>query len=113
MNQKHSTTEAGSRRKGTHLSFDHRCVIAVFYKHGKYLRSIAAEICYAPNTVRNELKRGQRLTYNGKCRTYALHRFCHVLCKLRYSGTKGDGSMMRAYATSYCNGVYLFFYWEA
>lgn len=69
MDQGHHTTEA-YHKKGAHLNFAERRVIEVLYKQGKSLRKIAEEIGCAPNTVRNELKRGQRLIYNGRYQTY-------------------------------------------
>ena len=63
MDQLHSTTQR--RRKGQHLTFEERVVIQTRLKDGWSPNKIAAEICCAPNTVRNEIKRGTVDLYCG------------------------------------------------
>lgn len=56
MDHLHSTTT--EHRKGKHLSFEERVVIQTRLKDGWSPNRIAREIGCAPNTVRNEIKRG-------------------------------------------------------
>lgn len=56
MDNLHSTTT--EHRKGKHLSFEERVVIQTRLKDGWSPNRIAREIGCAPNTVRNEIKRG-------------------------------------------------------
>lgn len=63
MDHLHSTTT--ERRKGQHLSFEERVLIQTRLKDGWNANQIAREIGCAPNTVRNEIKRGTVALYNG------------------------------------------------
>ncbi|WP_158589265.1 helix-turn-helix domain-containing protein [Atopobacter sp. AH10] len=56
MNDLYSTTI--EHRKGQHLSFEHRVLIQTRLKDGWSPNKIAKEIRCAPNTIRNEIKRG-------------------------------------------------------
>ena len=56
MDYLYSTTTEHS--KGQHLSFEHRVLIQIRLKDGWSPNKIAKEIGCAPNTVRNEIKRG-------------------------------------------------------
>lgn len=67
MNHLHSTTE---HRKGKHLSFEERVVIQTRLKDGRTPNRIAEEIGCAPNTVRNEIKRGTVTLYHGNVFRY-------------------------------------------
>lgn len=49
---------ANEHRKGQHLTFECRVLIQTRLKDGWSLNRIAKEIGCAPNTVRNEIKRG-------------------------------------------------------
>ena len=68
MDQLYSTTT--KRRKGQHLTFEERMVIQVRLKDGWSPNKIAKEIGCAPNTVRNEIKRGTCDMYNGHIHRY-------------------------------------------
>lgn len=68
MDQVHSTTT--EHRKGQHLTYEHRVIIQTRLKDGWSPNKIAAEIGCAPNTVRNEIKRGTVALYNGKVFRY-------------------------------------------
>ena len=68
MDQVHSTTER--HVKGKHLSYDERMIIQIRHEEGWSPNRIAAEIGCAPNTVRNELKRGMVDLYNGHVQRY-------------------------------------------
>ena len=63
MDHLHSTTT--EHRKGQHLSFEHRVLIQTRLKDGWSPNGIAKEIGCAPNTVRNEIKRGTVALYRG------------------------------------------------
>ena len=63
MDQVHSTTE--QHVKGKHLTYDERMIIQIRHKEGWSPNRIVAEIGCAPNTVRNELRRGTVDLYNG------------------------------------------------
>ena len=67
MDHLHSTTE---HRKGKHLSFEERVVIQTRLKDGWTPNRIAGEIGCAPNTIRNEIKRGTVALYRGKVFRY-------------------------------------------
>lgn len=67
MDQLHSTTE---HRKGKHLSHEERVVIQTRLKDGWNPNRIAKEIGCAPNTVRNEIKRGTVALYSGTVLRY-------------------------------------------
>ena len=56
MDHLHSTTT--EHRKGKHLSYEERVVIQTRLKDRWTPNRIAREIGCAPNTVRNEIKRG-------------------------------------------------------
>ena len=56
MDHLHSTTT--EHKKGKHLSYEERVVIQTRLKDGWTPNRIAREIGCAPNTVRNEIKRG-------------------------------------------------------
>lgn len=60
-----------SHRKGAHLKFKERVIIQTRLLDGWSLRRIAREIGCAVNTVRNEIKRGKVLKYNGKVVRYS------------------------------------------
>lgn len=68
MDQVHSTTE--QHVKGKHLTYDERMIIQIRHKEGWSPNRIAAEIGCAPNTVRNELRRGTVDLYNGHVQRY-------------------------------------------
>lgn len=68
MDQVHSITE--QHVKGKHLTYDERMVIQIRHRDGCSPNKIAAEIGCAPNTVRNELKRGMVKLYNGHVQRY-------------------------------------------
>lgn len=57
-----TTTE---HRKGQPLSFEHRVLIQTRLKDEWRPNRIAKEIACAPNTVRNEIKRGTAALYKG------------------------------------------------
>ena len=63
MDHLHST--ATEHRKGQHLSFEHRVLIQTRLKDGYSPNRIAGETGCAPNTVRNEIKRGTVALYKG------------------------------------------------
>ena len=67
MDQVHSATE---HRKGKHLSFEERVVIQTRLKDGWTPNRIAGELGCAPNTVRNEIKRGTVTLYRGNIFRY-------------------------------------------
>ena len=67
MDQVHSTAE---HRKGKHLSFEERVVIQTRLKDGWTPNRIAGELGCAPNTVRNEIKRGTVTLYRGNIFRY-------------------------------------------
>ena len=67
MDQVHSTTE---HRKGKHLSFEERVVIQTRLKDGWTPNRIAEELGCAPNTVRNEIKRGTVTLYRSNIFRY-------------------------------------------
>ena len=69
MDQLQSTTIT-PHRKGAHLTIVERAIIQTRLKDGHSLRSIAREIGCAVNTVRNEIKRGKVLLYNGRVLRY-------------------------------------------
>jgi len=62
-----TTTE---HRKGQHLSFEHRVLIQTRLKDGWSPNMIAKEIGCAPNTIRNEIKRGTVAMYKGNILRY-------------------------------------------
>lgn len=68
MNKEHSTTT--TRKKGSHLTYDERIIIQIRIKDGWSPVRIAKEIGCAPNTVRNEIKRGTVSLYNGHVQRY-------------------------------------------
>ncbi len=68
MDQEHYTTT--KRKKGQHLSFEERVLIQTRLKDGWKPARIAAEIGCAPNTVRNEIKRGDVALYTGNVHRY-------------------------------------------
>ena len=68
MDHLHSTTI--EHRKGKHLSFEERVIIQTRLKDGWTPNKIAAEIGCAPNTVRNEIKRGTVALYHGNVFRY-------------------------------------------
>ena len=69
MDQNHFTTDT-LRKKGAHLTFEERVVIQTRLRDKQSYRSIAREIGCCVNTVRNEVKRGKVLCYNGKVERY-------------------------------------------
>ena len=68
MNHLHSTT--AEHRKCKHLSYEERVLIQTRLKDGWDPNRIAREIGCAPNTVRNEIKRGTVALYRGKVFRY-------------------------------------------
>ena len=68
MDQVQSTTTA--RKKGSHLTYDERMVIQLRTKDGWNPNRIAKEIGCAPNTVRNEIRRGTVSLYRGNVHRY-------------------------------------------
>lgn len=68
MDHLHSTTT--EHRKGQHLTFEHRVLIQTRLKDGWSPNKIAREIGCAPNTVRNEIKRGTVALYHGSVHRY-------------------------------------------
>ncbi len=83
MDQSYYNTS--SHIKGHHLSFEERMIIQIRLKDGWKAPRIAKEIGCAPNTVRNEIKRGLVSLYNGHVQrykakegqsTYESHRQC-------------------------------------
>lgn len=68
MDYLYSTTT--EHRKGQHLSFEHRVLIQIRLKDGWSPNKIAKEIGCAPNTVRNEIKRGTVVLYKGNILRY-------------------------------------------
>ncbi|MBF1045623.1 helix-turn-helix domain-containing protein [Peptostreptococcus sp.] len=52
-------------KKGKHLSYDERVLIRILLKDGWSANKIAREIGCAPNTVRNEKRRGTVSLYRG------------------------------------------------
>lgn len=76
MDHLHSTTT--EHRKGQHLTFENRVLIQTRLKDGWSPNRIAKEIGCAPNTVRNEFKRGTVALYKGNL--------------LRYKATAGEAA---------------------
>lgn len=68
MDQTHSTIT--EHKKGTHLTYKDRVVIEMRLKDNYSPNKIAKEIGCAPNTIRNEIRRGTVLLYNGKVKRY-------------------------------------------
>ena len=68
MDHLHSTTT--EHRKGKHLSYEERVIIQTRLKDGWNPNRIAREIGCAPNTVRNEIKRGTVALYQGNVFRY-------------------------------------------
>lgn len=72
---------ANEHRKGQHLTFECRVLIQTRLKDGWSPNRIAKEIGCAPNTVRNEIKRGTVSLYKGNI--------------LRYKATAGQDAYER------------------
>lgn len=68
MDQVQYTTN--EHKKGAHLTYEERVLIQTRIKDGCSPVRIAKEIGCAPNTVRNEIKRGTVMLYNGKVERY-------------------------------------------
>ena len=68
MDQVQSTTT--DRKKGSHLTYDERIIIQLRLKDGWKANRIAKEIGCAPNTVRNEIRRGTVSLYGGNVQRY-------------------------------------------
>ena len=68
MDHYHSTT--GQHVKGKHLTFEERVIIQTRRKDGWSANRIAKELGCAPNTIRNELRRGTVNLYRGKVQRY-------------------------------------------
>ena len=68
MDHVHSTTT--EHKKGKHLSYDERILIQLRLKDNWSANKIAKEIGCAPNTVRNEIRRGTVSLYHGKVQRY-------------------------------------------
>ena len=62
MDHVYSTTT--KHEKGKHLSYDERFLIQIRLKDGWSANKIAKEIGCAPNTVRNEIRRGTVSLYS-------------------------------------------------
>ena len=62
MDHVYSTTT--KHEKGKHLSYDERVLIQIRLKDGWSANKIAKEIGCAPNTVRNEIRRGTVSLYS-------------------------------------------------
>lgn len=58
------------RVKGQHLTYEDRVLIQIRLKDNWKANRIAREIGCAPNTVRNEIRRGMTLLYNGNVFRY-------------------------------------------
>ena len=56
--------------KGKHLSYDERVLIQIRLKDGWSANKIAKEIGCAPNTFRNEIRRGTVSLYRGNVKRY-------------------------------------------
>lgn len=69
MDQVHSTTTE-RRKKGRHLTFEERVIIQTRLRDGWKANRIAREIGCAPNTIRNEIKRGTVALYRGNVFRY-------------------------------------------
>ena len=67
MDHVYSTTT--KHEKGKHLSYDERVLIQIRLKDGWSANKIAKEIGCAPNTVRNEIRRGTVSLYTGCCQS--------------------------------------------
>ena len=59
-----------STEKGQYITFKHRVLIQTRLKDGWSPNKIAKEIGCAPNTVRNEIKRGTVSLYKGTILRY-------------------------------------------
>ena len=68
MDHVHYTTT--EHKKGKHLSYDERIIIQIRLKDGWSANRIAREIRCAPNTVRNEIRRGTVELYRGHVQRY-------------------------------------------
>lgn len=68
MNQVHSTTTEGKKAK--HLSFEERVIIQTRLKDKWSPNKIAAGLGRTPNAIRNEIKRGTVMLYNGRVSRY-------------------------------------------
>ena len=68
MDHLHSTTT--EHKKSKYLSYEERIVIQTRLKDGWTPNRIAMEIGCAPNTVRNEIKRGTVSLYRGNVFRY-------------------------------------------
>ena len=69
MDQQECITKS-PHRKGAHLTFEERVIIQTRLRDGWSPPQIAKEIGCAPNTVRNEIRRGNVLLYNEKHEGY-------------------------------------------
>lgn len=67
MDQLNSNTH---HQKGKHLSFEERVIIQTRRKDNLSINKIAAELRRAPNTIRNEIKHGTVMLYNGRVARY-------------------------------------------
>lgn len=67
MDQLNSNTH---HQKGKHLFFEERVIIQTRLKDNFSPNKIAAELGCSPNTVRNEIKRGTVMLYNGRVARY-------------------------------------------
>ena len=68
MDYAHSTTT--ERQKGKQLSYEERILIQLRLKDNWSANKIVKEIGCAPNTVRNEIRRGNISLYHGKVQRY-------------------------------------------
>ena len=68
MDRLHSA--AAAHKKGQHLTIEERTIIQVRLKDGCTPSQIAEEIGCAPNTVRNEVRRGNVFLYHGRRTRY-------------------------------------------
>lgn len=67
MDQSNNTTR---HQKWKHLKYEERVIIQIRIKDGWKANQIAKEIGCAPNTVRNEMRRGAVTLYHGKVQRY-------------------------------------------
>lgn len=68
MDQAHSTIT--EHKKGQHLTFEERVLIQTRLRDGWKVGRIASEIGCAPNTIRNEIRRGTVTLYTGNVHRY-------------------------------------------
>ena len=89
MDQLNSTTQ---HQKGKHLSFEERVIIQTRLKDKLSPNKIAKELGCAPNTVRNEIKRGTLFLRSGKIKRYKAH-----AGQAAYVANRGNSCRRREY----------------